>query len=75
MRDQTRPWLAIANELIREPNTRKMALLLKELNQVSVESGEATPCLNGNREKCQQRNFQNRLITPAELPISLLDPF
>jgi len=35
--DHTHDWWEIANELTREPNTGKMALLLKELNQASLE--------------------------------------
>jgi len=33
--DHPQHWWEIANELTREPNTGKMALLLKELNQAS----------------------------------------
>jgi len=35
--DHPQHWWEIANELTREPNTGKMALLLKELNQASLE--------------------------------------
>ena len=56
--DQTRRWHEIADALLREANTRKMAVLLTELNRAS----EAKMVLGGTRdrgsapEKLVQRN-------------------
>src|SRR6516164_1683405 len=41
LKDEFREWWEIVNELIHEPNTEKMALLLRELNRASVELQES----------------------------------
>ena len=62
MDDQKRHWHEIADALLREANTRKMAVLLTELNQASGDLQEAKMVLgrtrdrDSAREKLVQRN-------------------
>jgi len=49
--DQTRRWHEIADALLREANTRKMAALLAELNHASGDLQEARMVLGGTRDR------------------------
>ena len=62
--DQKRHWHEIADALLREANTRKMAVPLTELNQASGDLQEAKMVLgrtrdrDSEREKVIQRNHK-----------------
>jgi len=48
---RTRLWREIADELIREANTERMALLMKELNRASEDLEEAKIVFRRHRER------------------------
>jgi len=70
--DQKRHWHEIADALLREANTRKMAVLLTELNQASGDLQEAKIVFGRTRDRDSARagvptKRQEILLTPTGL--------
>ena len=52
---RTRLWREIADELVREANTGRMAILMKELNRVSEDLEEAKIVFGRHRESLDRQ--------------------